>query len=101
VQDAGEYSNFYKEYKKQGIGAWLNFSGTFIGADSEEDVTVYDIMFYKAGTVEYGSYVYDKIDEPLALSEIPPRLYSEICYDIERVTAKRIKTDENWEKNRE
>ncbi|MDR3001594.1 MAG: DUF4132 domain-containing protein, partial [Fibromonadaceae bacterium] len=101
VQDAGGYSNFYKEYKKQGIGVWLNFSGTYIGADSEEEVTVYDTVFYKAGTVEYGSYIYDKIEEALVLSEIPPRLYSEICYDIERVTANRIKTDENWEKERE
>ena len=61
VQDAGSYSNFYKEDKKQGIGVWLNFSGTYIGADTTDEVTIYDAIFYKAGKVQYGSYIYDEI----------------------------------------
>jgi len=102
IQDAGGYSNFYKEDKKQGIGAWLNFSGTYVGADTTEEVTVYDILFYKAGTVQYGSYIYDEIKEAdrMKLSNVPARLYSEICYDIERATANRIRTEKDWEKTR-
>ena len=95
VQDGGGYSNFYKEDKKQGIGVWLNFSGTYVAADNTEEVTVYDAIFYKAGTVQYGSYVYDEVKEEdkMKLSDVPVRLYSEICYDIERATANRIRTD--------
>jgi hypothetical protein len=100
VQDAGSYNNFYKEDKKQGIGVWLNFSGSYMGVDATEEVTVYDAVFYKAGKVEYGSYVYDEVkpEDRLKLADIPPRLYSEVCYDIERATANRIRTDEGWEK---
>ena len=100
VQDAGGYYNFYKEDRKQGIGVWLNFSGTYVGADATEEVTVYDAVFYKAGAVQYGSYIYDQINEKdkLALQDVPPRLYSEVCYDIERATANRIRTDKDWEK---
>ncbi|MCL1991640.1 MAG: DUF4132 domain-containing protein [Spirochaetes bacterium] len=102
VQDAGVYHCFYKEDKKQGIGAMLYFSGTYVGADTAEEVTVYDAIFYKAGTVGYGSYVYDDVkpEDRLKLSDVPSRLFSEICYDIDRATASRIKTDNDWEKGR-
>jgi len=98
VQDAGGYSSFYKEDKKQNVGVWLNFSGTYVGVDVTEEVTVYDALFYKSGTVQYGSYVYDEVKEAdkLKLGDIPARLYSEICYDLARTTAGRIRTDENW-----
>ena len=98
VQDAGGYQNFYKEDKKQNIGVWLNFSGTYVGVDTTEEVTVYDAIFYKAGTVQYGSYVYDEIaaENKLKLGEIPARLYSEICYDLERTTVGRIRTVDKW-----
>ena len=102
VQDAGGYYNFYKEDRKQGIGVWLNFSGTYVGADTTEEVTIYDAVFYRAGTVQYGSYIYDEIkkEDILTLGDVPPRLYSEVCYDIERATANRISTNADWEKTR-
>ena len=95
IQDGGGYDTFYKEDKKQKIGVQLKFSGTYVGADSSEEVTVYNAAFYNAGTVEYGSYIYDEIkpEDMIALSKVPKRLYSEICYDIERATAKRIEAD--------
>jgi hypothetical protein len=87
--DAGSYDALYKEHKKQGIDAWLNFSGTWFGADATEEVTVYDVMFNKIDT-----------QDKLKLADIPARLYSEVCYDIERATANRIRTDEGWEKTK-
>jgi hypothetical protein len=101
VLDAGGYSSFYKEIAKQNVGVQLNFSGTYIGADPSEEVTVYDAAFYKAGTVERGSYVYDDIKKEnlLKFSDVPPRLYSEICYDLERALANRARTDPDWENN--
>ena len=103
VQDAGGYYSFYKEDKKQNVGVWLNFSGTYVGVEPTEEVTVYNALFYKSGTVQYGSYVYDEVKEAdkLKLGDIPARLYSEICYDLARTTAGRIRTDENWESSKD
>jgi len=101
VLDGGWFHNFYKEDKKLGIGVWLDFSGSGVPMDSASESTVYDAAFYKAGTIEYGSYVYDEVSEKnkLDLSQIPERFYSEVCYDIERATANRIDTVENWVKS--
>jgi hypothetical protein len=85
--DAGSYDALYKEHKKQGIDTWLNFSGTWFGADATEEVTVYDVMFNKID-----------MQDKLKPAEIPARLYSETCYDIERATANRIRTEEDWGK---
>ncbi|MCL2528065.1 MAG: DUF4132 domain-containing protein [Defluviitaleaceae bacterium] len=102
VVDAGGFFNFYKEDKKQNMGVLLDFSGTYVGADHSEEVTVYDAVFYKAGTVNYGSYVYDEVkaEDRIPLHQVPPRFYSEVCYDIERAVANRIDTVEKWVKNR-
>jgi len=101
VLDGGWFHNFYKEDKKHGIGVWLEFSGAGVQMDSADESTIYDATFYKAGTIEYGSYVYDEISEEnkLPLSQIPERFYSEVCYDIERATANRIDTVKNWVKS--
>jgi hypothetical protein len=99
ASDSYSYNNFYKEDRKQGIGVWLNFSGTHLGVEEDEEVTVYDAVFYKAGKVGYGSYYAEvKPGDRLKLADIPARLYSELCYDIERATANRIRTDADWEK---
>ena len=44
------------------MGVELHFSGNAIGG-YYESVTLYDARFYKAGTVERGSYVYDEADK--------------------------------------
>jgi len=100
VADAGGFFNFYKEDAKQGLGVMLYFSGSYIGADHSEEVTVYDAVFYKAGTIQYGSYVYDEVkpEDRIPLSKVPARFYSEVCYNIERATANRIDTVEKWVK---
>ncbi|MCL2572040.1 MAG: DUF4132 domain-containing protein [Defluviitaleaceae bacterium] len=102
VVDAGGFFNFYKEDTKQGIGVLLNFSGSYIGVDNSEEVTIYDAVFYKAGTVTYGSYIYDEVkkEDRIPLHQVPKRFYSEACYDIERAVANRLDTVEKWEKNR-
>jgi hypothetical protein len=41
-----------------------------------------------------------KEENRLPLSQIPARLYSEICYDLDRATANRIWTEENWKQGR-
>ena len=87
VQDAGSYDTFYKE--DTGMAVELNFSGTFIGGELEEEITIYGVRFYKPGTVEGGSYVYDTIKKEnlYKLGDVSPRYYSEIVYQLEKVTA--------------
>lgn len=86
VQDAGGYYTFYRE--DGGIGVELEFSGCFVG-DENEEVTVYGVQFYKAGTVQRGSYVYDTVKEEhrYRLGEISPRYFSEIVLQLTKATA--------------
>jgi hypothetical protein len=99
VRDAGWYEEFYKEDLKSGLGAELEFSGVGI-YDPYEEVTVFMLRFYKAGTVERGSYVYDRITkEKLILpKDIPARFLSEILYDISTATINNSGFDEDWKK---
>lgn len=97
VQDAGCFYTFYREDPELGIGVELHFSGTYIGGQNEE-VTVYDARFYKAGAITRGSYVYDEADDKkcLFLKEIPARYFSEIILSLTRATASSKERDETW-----
>ncbi len=100
VQDAGGFYTYYREDAELGMGVELNFSGSFIGM-MDEDVTIYDVRFYKAGTVERGSYVYDEADKERSyfLKDVPPRYFSEIVYQLALATASSTEKDEDWKKN--
>ena len=86
VQDAGVYTTFYREDGE--LGAELEFSGCYVG-DENEEVTVYGARFYKAGTVQRGSYVYDTIkkENEYTLEQISPRYFSEIVLQLTRASA--------------
>ena len=97
VVDGGGFFTFYREDSSVGIGVELNFSGSFVGGDNE-DVTVFDAVFYKAGTVERGSYCYDapKRENIFPLGQVPARYYSEVVWQLERATASSTATDPDW-----
>ena len=100
VQDAGGFDTYYREDASLGLGAELHFSGSFVGSGSMggEEVTVYDVRFYKAGTIERGSYCYDeaKGDKQLPLKDIPQRYFSEIVWQLTKATASSKERDEDW-----
>ena len=102
VQDGGCFYCFYREDKAIGIGVELRFSGTAVGYDDGENVTVYDAVFY-TGTVDRGSYVYDTLtdDQILPIGAIPARYYSEIVHQLTRATASSTETNENWKTERQ
>ena len=87
VQDAGGFDTYYREDKEIGLGVELHFSGSFVGYANEE-VTVYDARFYRAGTIERGSYVYDEADKDksLFLRDIPARYFSEVVWQLAKAT---------------
>lgn len=86
VEDGGVYSFFYREDGNMGVE--LEFSGSYVG-DENDEVTVYGAQFYRAGSVNRGSYVYDSVKEKdrYALSEVSPRYFSEVVLQLTKATA--------------
>ena len=101
ILDAGFYYTYYREDRELDIGAELRFSGTAVGYDDGENVTVYDVIFY-TGSIHRGSYVYDSVPEErmLPLGDVPARYYSEIVHQLTRATASSTERDESWKANR-
>ena len=100
VQDAGCFDTYYREDASLGLGAELHFSGSFVGSGGMggEEVTVYDVRFYKAGAIERGSYCYDeaKGEKQIPLKDIPQRYFSEIVWQLTKATASSKERDEDW-----
>ncbi len=103
VQDGGGFDTFYCEDIETGLGVELHFLGSFVGSGygGGEEITVYDARFYKAGTIERGSYCYDeaKGDKIIPLKDIPPRYFSEIALQLANATASSDGYDENWKEH--
>ncbi len=99
ICDGGGYFDFYREDKSIGLGVQLNFSGSSVGYADDDIMTVYDAVFYHAGTVERGSYCYDAPSKEriVPLGKVPPRYYSEIVYQLEIATASSTETNPKWE----
>ena len=97
VTDGGGFDTYYREDAETGLGVELHFSGSFVGGGNEE-VTVYDARFYKAGDVKRGSYVYDEADKEKAwfLKDIPPRYFSEVVMQLAKATASSREKNEQW-----
>lgn len=101
VLDGGVFYTFYREDAEQGIGVELRFSGSAVGFDDGEPVTVYDAVFYR-GTVRRGSYIDEQIQEEniVPLGEVPVRYYSEIIHHLTRATASSTESNESWRSDR-
>ncbi|MGR3774233.1 DUF4132 domain-containing protein [Bacillus paramycoides] len=102
VQDGGFYYTFYKEDTRTGLGAELSFSGAPIGYEGEEDVCVFEIQFYKVGTVNRGSYEYDEIDDERRIvpKQVEENFFSEILYDVKLATESNLGHNESWRSKR-
>ncbi len=64
-------------------------------------MTIYDVRFYKAGSVARGSYVYDEADKEKAyeLKDVPARYFSEIVLQLTKATSSSQRRDEDWRKD--
>ncbi len=87
----GRFAIYYREEPSLGLGAELHFSGSIVGSGSTggQDVTVRDVRFYRVGTVDRGPESYDEVTEArqLSLKNIPRRFFSEIVWQLTKVTA--------------
>ncbi|NOU64805.1 DUF4132 domain-containing protein [Paenibacillus sp. LMG 31461] len=97
IVDGGGYDEFFKENEHLGVGVNLTFSGTSAGYE-DETVTVYDLVFYIAGKVKRGPYIYSNIQEEELIrpSDIPNYFYSEILYDVDQALSARVGFVEDW-----
>ena len=104
MQDAGGFDTYYREDASLGLGAELHFSGSSVasGIMGGEEVTVYDVRFYKAGTIERGSYCCDEVEgeKQIPLKDIPPRYFSEIVWQLTKATASSQERNEDWKTER-
>ncbi len=104
VQDAGCFYSYYREDKELSLGVELHFSGSYVGGQNE-DVTVYEVRFYKAGGedgIKRGSYVYDEANDSnsYCLKEVPERYFSEVVLQVSRAVATSKEKNANWKKDR-
>lgn len=101
TQDGGGFYTFYREDPELSLGVELHFSGSYV-AGSNEDVTVYEARFYKAGTIKRGSYMYDEAEDQNSyfLKDVPERYFSEIVRQIAIATAASKDRKENWKAER-
>ena len=96
VQDAGCFYTFYREIGD--IGIEITFSGCYVSPDPTEAITVGQVVFYKAGSIKRGSYVYDEVkkEDAFKLGDISARLFSEMVYDVTNATLTSTGKNERW-----
>ena len=101
TQDGGGFYTYYREDPELSLGVELHFSGSYVGG-LNEDVTVYEARFYKAGTIKRGSYMYDEAEEKNSylLKDVPELYFSEIVRQIARATTAGKDRNENWKTER-
>ncbi|MDR3296092.1 MAG: DUF4132 domain-containing protein [Clostridiales Family XIII bacterium] len=98
VQDAGGYYTFYRETGE--IGVQLYMSGLYVGyAEPDETVTVGQVIFYRAGSVARGSYVYDDVsaDNLIPPADVSPRMFSETVLALTAATATSTEDVTGWQ----
>ncbi|KAA8745337.1 DUF4132 domain-containing protein [Paenibacillus sp. UASWS1643] len=84
AQDGGWYHEFYKVYGD--LVAELQFSGTSITYyEGLDDITLESLHFFKPNNKQYYYYGDNK---PIALGNVPGRVFSETIYDILRATGR-------------
>ncbi len=99
VEDGGCVHTYFREDKELDLGAVLYFSGTYVGG-MNEDVTVYEIRFFKSGNLSTWSYDREVEAKSCLLSEVPERYFSEIVLQVTKATAASREKDANWKKGR-
>jgi hypothetical protein len=93
VCDAGQISAYVKSFPAGQVDAILMLDGLFVGAGMDDEVTLGTAFFVRAGSVQFGSYVYDEPvgeDNPrlVRLGQVPGIPFSETMADLRRIAEK-------------
>ncbi|MCM1399389.1 MAG: DUF4132 domain-containing protein [Clostridium sp.] len=105
AEDAGYYYYFYREDVEAGIKAVLHFSGAYVAdgymASEDEEVTVYDLEFFRRDDKNIVIYSGNsKERKGLAMKELSPKYFSEVVYQLTKVTAASEERNEHWRNER-
>lgn len=99
VVDAGEISEYRKEYGESGLEAFINLENLNVSVyDYNEKTKLKSCYFVKAGTVQKGSYIYDapgkETDHRLyKLGDVPPLIFSEFMRDLYLISGKNTESE--------
>lgn len=92
VLDAGGYEGYYYEDSSANIGIQMFFDFLYVGMAADELVTIKTIQFYEKGKIEYGSYVYDEINDQNRIfpKAVPKKLMSFALMIGEQIAKKAV-----------
>ena len=102
ILDAGWFTYFEKANDEHDIMIELNFSGASVGYyDGEDAAKVYEIRFYSSQHKKTDQWTREKNKSYLNISTISKKVFSEVIYQITKVTSTSVETDADWEANKE
>ncbi len=92
IVDGGGYEGYYFEDEVSGIGIKLNLDMVFIGIEATAEVKLQEMLFYKKGTIEYGSYRYNDVTDKNCIVplQVPAKILSFALMIGELIVAKEI-----------
>lgn len=78
ILDAGGYEGYYFEQEELEVGVQLTFDFIYVGMMADDTADMNKLVFYKKGSVDYGSYCYDEVksDNRVMPENVPPKLAS-------------------------
>jgi len=100
VVDAGHVSSYRKTFPGAGVEAILGLDGMYIGIDMYSEISLQTLMFVTAGSVQFGSYIYDEPSENqedervIAFGDTPAIVYSEVIADLNKIAGVNEKSAE-------
>ncbi|MCT4607504.1 MAG: DUF4132 domain-containing protein [Marinisporobacter sp.] len=89
IVDGGGYDGLYIEFEELEYGAQIDAEYLYIGM-GDESVTVKDLKFYKRGTIERGSYMYDDVNasNEAKLCQVEPKFLNAVISQIRAICTK-------------
>jgi hypothetical protein len=93
VLDGGNVDAYRKPFPAAGVEAFLSLDGLYMGIGREESITLHDLCFVRGGTVQIGSYTFDRpsneSDERLIpFGSVPAIVFSEVMADLAKISGK-------------
>ncbi len=90
VADGGGVDAYRKVFPGAGVEAFLGLDGMFVGIGISDSITLQNLCFVRAGTVQIGSYLYDTPSDEadprlIPFGEVPPVVFSEVMGDLARI----------------
>lgn len=89
IVDGGGYDGLFVEFEEVKYGAQIDGEDLYIGM-GDEGITVRNLRFYKSGTINRGSYVYDDINSSniAKLGDVEPKFLNAVISQLREICIK-------------